>query len=73
MRANGSVYSYNYGQFTTIWDRIGGSYRKPDAAWFNKDTKMSQETWESGVKEMEKMQMQVEGADDRTYGSKKNI
>lgn len=63
--------SYNYGQFTTIWDRIGGSYRKPDAAWFNKDTKMSQETWESGVKEMEKMQMQVEGADDRTYGSKK--
>lgn len=67
------MYSYNYGQFTTIWDRIGGSYRKPDAAWFSKDTKMSQETWESGVKEMEKMQMQVEGADDRTYGSKKNI
>lgn len=34
---------------------------------------MSQETWESGVKEMEKMQRQVEGKDDRTYGAKKNI
>lgn len=65
--------SYNYGQFTTIWDRIGGSYRRPDATWFNKDTKTSQKTWESDVREMENIQRQVEGVDDRTYGSKKTI
>lgn len=23
-------FNYNYGQFTTLWDRIGGSYRQPD-------------------------------------------
>ena len=25
------LYNYNYGQFFTLWDRIGGSFRKPDA------------------------------------------
>ncbi|XP_028400113.1 lathosterol oxidase-like [Dendronephthya gigantea] len=25
------LYHYNYGQFFTLWDRIGGSFRKPDA------------------------------------------
>ncbi|GAB6018609.1 Lathosterol oxidase [Chamberlinius hualienensis] len=24
-----TLYSYNYGQFFTLWDRIGGSYRNP--------------------------------------------
>ncbi|TKA72268.1 Delta(7)-sterol 5(6)-desaturase, partial [Cryomyces minteri] len=23
-------FNYNYGQFTTLWDRLGGSYRKPN-------------------------------------------
>ncbi|KAK2007027.1 hypothetical protein LZ32DRAFT_663160 [Colletotrichum eremochloae] len=60
-------FNYNYGQFTTLWDHIGGSYRKPDLAWFNKKTKMSRETWESNIKEMEDIQREVEGADDRQY------
>ena len=25
------LYNYNYGQFFTLWDRIGGSFRTPDA------------------------------------------
>ena len=25
------LYNYNYGQFFTLWDRIGGSFRMPDA------------------------------------------
>ena len=25
------LYNYNYGQFFTLWDRIGGSFRVPDA------------------------------------------
>ncbi|KAF4120930.1 Delta7-sterol 5-desaturase [Geosmithia morbida] len=60
-------FNYNYGQFLTLWDRLGGSYRKPNPEWFDKATKMSQETWQSGVKEMEKIQKTVEGNDDRTY------
>ncbi|KDN68399.1 putative fatty acid hydroxylase superfamily protein [Colletotrichum sublineola] len=43
------------------------NYRKPDLAWFNKKTKMSRETWESNIKEMEDIQREVEGADDRQY------
>lgn len=60
-------FNYNYGQYTTIWDRLGGSYRKPDEAWFDKDTKMAKKTWEAGVKEMERIQHEVEGDDDRSY------
>ncbi|CAG9973313.1 unnamed protein product [Clonostachys byssicola] len=69
-------FNYNYGQFTTLWDRLGGSYRKPDMAWFNKQTKKSKETLAAGIKEMEQIQKEVEGdTDDRTYidlGKKKN-
>ncbi|CRK31454.1 hypothetical protein BN1708_005456 [Verticillium longisporum] len=61
--------SYNYGQFTTLWDRWGGSYRKPDGAWFDRNTKMSETTWKSGIEEMEAIQKQVEGEDDRTYST----
>ncbi|KAL2754669.1 hypothetical protein ACRALDRAFT_2043597 [Sodiomyces alcalophilus JCM 7366] len=60
-------FNYNYGQFTTLWDRLGGSYRRPDPAWFSKETKTSETTWKSGIKEMEKIRKQVEGEDDRTY------
>ncbi|EGY14824.1 hypothetical protein VD0002_g5929 [Verticillium dahliae] len=62
-------FNYNYGQFTTLWDRWGGSYRKPDGAWFDKNTKMSETTWRSGIEEMEAIQKQVEGEDDRTYST----
>ncbi|EXJ79641.1 C-5 sterol desaturase [Capronia epimyces CBS 606.96] len=31
----------NYGQFTTLWDRLGGSYRKPNDEMFDKLTKLS--------------------------------
>ena len=68
-------YSYKYGQFLTIWDRIGGSYRKPEVEWFNKQTKMSESTWRSDIREMEKIQKTVEDDDDRTYSgaTKKNV
>ncbi|EEY22541.1 C-5 sterol desaturase [Verticillium alfalfae VaMs.102] len=55
--------------FTTLWDRWGGSYRKPDGAWFDKNMKMSETTWRSGIEEMEAIQKQVEGEDDRTYST----
>ncbi|KAI1212987.1 C-5 sterol desaturase [Annulohypoxylon truncatum] len=68
-------FNYNYGQYTTFWDRLGQSYRKPDEGLFQKEQKMSEDQWKKQVKEMEKMVKEVEGEDDRTYdpaGVKKN-
>lgn len=60
-------FNYNYGQFTTLWDRLGGSYRKPNEELFHKESKMSKDEWKRQTKEMEKMVVEVEGEDDRTY------
>lgn len=38
-------FNYNYGQFTTIWDRIGGSYRKPNIELGSKETEVRQKEW----------------------------
>ncbi|KAL9625013.1 MAG: hypothetical protein Q9160_000742 [Pyrenula sp. 1 TL-2023] len=61
-------FNYNYGQFTTLWDRMGGSYRKPNEELFQKETKMGKAEWERQTKEMEKIVKEVEGDDDRNYG-----
>ena len=61
-------FNYNYGQFFTLWDRIGGSYRKPNDELFSRESKMSKAEWEKQTKEMEKIQQDVEGDDDRAYG-----
>ncbi|KAL3425662.1 c-5 sterol desaturase [Phlyctema vagabunda] len=62
-------FNYNYGQYTTLWDRLGGSYRKPNEELFRRESKMGQKEWERQVKEMEKMVKEVEGSDDRSYGT----
>ena len=66
-------FNYNYGQFTTLWDRLGGSYRKPNDELFQKESKMSQEEWERQSKEMEKMVVEVEGKDDRSYAPEESL
>ncbi|KAI2630945.1 C-5 sterol desaturase [Hypoxylon sp. NC1633] len=60
-------FNYNYGQYTTLWDRLGSSYRKPDPDLFSKEKKMSEQQWKQQVKEMEKIVKEVEGEDDRAY------
>lgn len=60
-------FNYNYGQYTTFWDRLGNSYRKPDANLFQKEQKMSEAQWKKQVEETEKMVKEVEGVDDRSY------
>jgi len=60
-------FNYNYGQFTTLWDRLGGSYRKPNAELFSRESKMSKAEWERQSKEMETVVKEVEGDDDRSY------
>jgi len=61
-------FNYNYGQFTTLWDRMGGSYRKPNEELFSRESKMSKDEWQRQINEMEKLQVEVEGEDDRDYG-----
>ncbi|KAJ5612379.1 hypothetical protein N7510_005573 [Penicillium lagena] len=60
-------FNYNYGQFTTLWDRMGGSYRKPNEELFRRETKMGQQEWQRQAKEMETILKDVEGDDDRSY------
>ena len=60
-------FNYNYGQFTTLWDRLGGSYRKPNKELFLRETKMGKKEWARQTQEIEKMQLEVEGTDDRHY------
>ena len=59
-------FNFNYGQFTTLWDRLGGSYRKPNDELFRKELKMCQTEWNKQVKEIEKIANEVEGENDRT-------
>ena len=65
-------FNYNYGQYTTLWDRLGGSYREPNEELFSRESKMSRAEWERQTREMEKMQKEVEGDDDRDYGDGSN-
>jgi lathosterol oxidase len=37
------LFNYNYGQYFTIWDRIGGSYRKPTNEQYDRQLKNSRE------------------------------
>ncbi|GFF26618.1 probable C-5 sterol desaturase [Aspergillus udagawae] len=60
-------FNYNYGQFTTLWDRLGGSYRKPNEELFRRETKMDEAEWKRQTKEMETILKTVEGEDDRKY------
>ncbi|KAL9090436.1 MAG: hypothetical protein Q9159_001965 [Coniocarpon cinnabarinum] len=61
-------FSFNYGQFTTVWDRIGGSYRKPNEELFRREDKLSKAEWERQSKEMQSIVERVEGKDnDRVY------
>ena len=63
-------FNYNYGQFTTLWDRLGGSYRKPNDELFQKEFKMCQSEWKKQAEAVDKMVLEVEGgSDDRTYSS----
>jgi lathosterol oxidase len=61
-------FNFNYGQYTTLWDRLGGSYRKPNDELFRRESKMGKKEWERQVQEMEQRVKEVEGEDDRSYG-----
>ncbi|KAL7666756.1 Uncharacterized protein ABC855_g417 [[Candida] zeylanoides] len=62
-------FNYNYGQFTTLWDRIGRSYRRPDDSLFAKAKPIEEKKiWEEQVVQMETIRGSLEGkSDDRVY------
>lgn len=60
-------FNFNYGQFTTLWDRLGGSYRQPNNELFQRESKMSKTEWNRQIREMETVVKDVEGDDDRNY------
>lgn len=63
-------FNYNYGQFTTLWDRLGSSYRRPDDSLFVKGLQPaeSKKLWKKEVVEMESIRGELEGKDDdRVY------
>lgn len=69
-----SRFEVNYGQFFTAFDRLGGTYRMPEAWMFKREENMSQKRWNSEAKKFDELVKEVEGGDDRTYdeaGSKK--
>lgn len=67
-------FNYNYGQFTTLWDRLGGSYREPEKELFDKNMKTDKTLWSKQAKEMDSIRKNVEGgSDDRVYGTEESI
>ncbi|KAG0052696.1 c-5 sterol desaturase [Gryganskiella cystojenkinii] len=46
-------FNYNYGQYFTLWDRVGGSYRKPSEEQYNAKVRMDQSTWKKQAKEVD--------------------
>ena len=67
-------FNYNYGQFTTLWDRIGGSYRRPNDNLFDKTKSPQNEKkiWKEQTEQMEAIRGKLEGnKDDRVYVEEK--
>lgn len=62
-------FNFNFGQYTTVWDRLAGTYRKPNEELFRRETKMAKKQWEAQAKEMESIVEVVEGGDKRDYAA----
>lgn len=67
-------FNYNYGQFTTLWDRLGGTYRRPEDELFDPSLR-SKATMEKQIKECEEYikMMDDEGDSYRVYGTEERL
>jgi lathosterol oxidase len=63
------IHDGEYAQFTTLWDRLGGSYRKPNDELFQKELKMCQSEWKKQAEAVDKMVKEVEGDEGREYAA----
>ncbi len=65
-------FNYNYGQFTTLWDRLGGSYRAAESELWDKDIRNSKTSIRKQLEETEKIRMELEQEEDfREYNESK--
>jgi lathosterol oxidase len=62
-----SRFEVNYGQFFTAFDRLGGTYRMPEAWMFEREKKMSEKQWKTESKTVDSFVKEIEGTDERTY------
>ncbi|KAF9579977.1 c-5 sterol desaturase, partial [Lunasporangiospora selenospora] len=46
-------FNYNYGQYFTLWDRVGGSYRKPTEDQYNQKAKLDKMVWAKQAKDVD--------------------
>lgn len=60
-------FNYNYGQYFTLWDRIGGSYRKPNDELFDRKARNSKDEFKRQQTEFKQKVVEVEGGDTRTF------
>lgn len=60
-------FNYNYGQYTTLWDRLGGSYRAPTQDEYDHKYMKNKESLKTQLSEMSSMVKEIEGSDDRQY------
>ncbi|RKP14239.1 hypothetical protein BJ684DRAFT_8903 [Piptocephalis cylindrospora] len=53
-------FNYNYGQYFTLWDRVGGSYREPPKALFTRARgKVDGEVWRDQAKDVDQYDPEV--------------
>ncbi|KAK9702731.1 c-5 sterol desaturase [Basidiobolus ranarum] len=48
-------FNYNYGQYLTLWDRIGGSYRKPNEEIYNIELRGTKKVYSKQAEEVDTM------------------
>lgn len=57
-------FNYNYGQYTTLWDRLGGSYRKPEPELFSPSLKNDRNTWNEQAKNIDLILLEMQDTHD---------
>ncbi|KAK9763180.1 c-5 sterol desaturase [Basidiobolus ranarum] len=53
-------FNYNYGQYLTLWDRLGGSYRQPDDEIYNTELRSTKSVYCKQAKEVDDMVANLE-------------
>jgi lathosterol oxidase len=52
-------FNYNYGQYFTLWDRLGGSHRQPTEEQYNNILRNDQKVWAKQAFDAEKIEKDV--------------
>lgn len=52
-------FNYNYGQYFTFWDRLGGSHREPTDEQYNAELRSDKKVWAQQAKEAESIEAEV--------------